>query len=125
MLTFKPIDGLNLQLEGRYYTDYYARFDPTARTNTEDAGQQVWKVPDYYLFDMHFSYRFPIKDKYHFTIFGHVFNILNSIYVSDAVDNFKYTALDYHNPAYWHTVNNAAVFVGLPRTFNLGFKFEF
>ncbi len=123
-LIFKPVKGLRVQLEGFYYSNYYARFDPTTRTDPNDT-RQVWRVPDYYLLNSHIFYKFKIGEKNYLTLFGHVFNILDALYVSDATDNSKYTALDIHNPDYSHTVNNAGVFVGLPRTFNVGLKFEF
>ncbi len=124
MLSFKPVKGLNIQIEGRYYTDYYANFEPTSRTDENDRAQ-VWQVPDYYLLDLHFSYRKPLKNNMTLTFFGHVFNALNAIYVSDATDNSRYNGWYGPNGEYNHDVNTAEVFVGLPRTFNLGFRLEF
>ncbi len=122
-LILLPVKGLRIQLDGRYYTDYYAKFAPISRQDPNDH-EQVWKVPDYYLIDAHILYKFALGKNY-LSLFGHVFNVLDAIYVSDAVDNNKYTSLDFNNPQYRHTVNNAGVFVGLPRTFNVGLKFEF
>ena len=123
MLTLKPIDGLRLELEGRYYTDYYSNFEPTSRTDENDRAQ-VWKVPDYYIFDLHASYRFKVGN-YNMSVYGHVFNLLNALYVSDATDDSRYNGYYGYSHELSHTVNSAEVFVGLPRTFNLGFRVEF
>ncbi len=123
MLTLKPVEGLRLQLEGRYYTDYYSNFEPTSRTDENDRAQ-VWQVPDYYLFDLHMSYGFNIGN-YKMTVFGHVFNLLNALYVSDATDNSRYNGYYGYSGELSHTVNSAEVFVGLPRTFNFGFRVDF
>ena len=123
MLTLKPVKGLRVQLEGRYYTDYYSNFEPTSRTDENDRAQ-VWKVPDYYLFDLHMSYGFNIGN-YKMTVYGHVFNLLNALYISDATDNSRYNGYYGYSGELSHTVNSAEVFVGLPRTFNFGFRFEF
>ncbi len=124
MLGFKPIKGLNIQIEDRYYMDYYANFEPTSRTDENDRAQ-VWKVPNYNILDLHFSYRRPLKNNMTLTFFGHVFNALNALYVSDATDNSRYNGWYGPNHEYNHDVNTAEVFVGLPRTFNLGFRLEF
>ncbi len=124
-LILKPVQGLRIEWTGRYYTDYYAKFDPTSRTDENDRAQ-VWQVPDYFLLDAHLNYALPLKsDNYKVSVFGHVFNVLNTLYVSDATDNSRYTSLDPYDPTYSHTVNNASVFVGLPRTINLGVRVEF
>jgi len=123
LITLKPIQGFRFQLESRYYTDFYANFDPTSRDDENDR-QQVWKVPDYYLFDIHTSYTFKLGG-YKVSVYGHIFNLLNALYISDATDNSRYNGFYGDNNEYSHTVNSAEVFVGLPRTFNLGFRFEF
>ncbi len=121
----KPVKGLRLEWVGRYYTNYYAKFDPTTRTDENDRAQ-VWQVPPYFLLDAHLNYQLPLKtDKVKVSLFGHVFNVLNSIYVSDATDNSRYTAFYGYDNRFSHTVNTASVFVGLPRTMNFGFRVDF
>ncbi len=124
-ITYKPFLGARISLVGRYYADYYARFDPTTRTSKEDAGKQVWKVPNYYIFDLHMSYHFKNHHNQTWTIYAHVYNLLNALYVSDAVDDSRYTALNIYDPKYMHTVNDAGVFVGLPRNWTVGLRFAF
>ncbi len=121
----KPVTGLRLELVGRYYTDYYAKFEPTSRTNENDTAQ-VWKVPPYYLLDAHLNYVLPLKtDKFRISVFGHVFNILNALYISDATDNSRWNGFYGYDHRFNHDVNTASVFVGLPRTMNFGLRVEF
>ncbi len=122
---FKPIRGLRTEISARYYTDYYAKFEPTSRTSEDDRGQ-VWKLPPYYLIDAHLNYQLPLKtNKYKISVFGHVFNVLNTLYISDATDNSRYNGFYGYDHRFNHDVNTASVFVGLPRTMNFGLRVEF
>ncbi len=58
------------------YTEYYSDFDPFDRTDASDRAQ-VWKVPSYNIFDIHFAYELP-ADFGNVTVFAHVFNVLNT-----------------------------------------------
>ena len=116
-----PVKGLRLQVDGRYYDDYYADWSPFSRTT--DDRTQVWKVPAYMLLDAHISYDFNIADKFGISVFGHMFNILDEVYVQDATDNSRYNAYPYGNDA--HNASSAEVFLGLPRTFNVGMSVRF
>ncbi len=118
-LTILPIKGLRLQFDGRYYSNHYADFDPTTRTDENDVAQ-VWLTPAYFLADMHLSYKLPLEGKFGVEIFGHVFNLTDAMYIQDAVDNSKYNAFMGYDGRFSHTVNSAEVYLGLPRTFNAG-----
>ncbi len=114
-----PIPDMQLQLVWRYYANYYADWDPLTRTDANDNAQS-WKTLSYNLLDLHFSYRIPVNiDRLELSIFAHVFNLTNTLYVQDATDNSAYNAwtVDGKN----HKADDAEVFMGLPRTFNLGF----
>ena len=124
MITVKPIKGMRIQLNARYYTNHYADFQPTSRTDETDR-DQVWLTPAYFLMDTHFSYELPLKGKFGVTIFAHVFNLLDEMYIQDAVDNSRYNGYYGDNNQFSHTVNSAEVYLGLPRTFNAGVKFRF
>ncbi|MCK5738324.1 hypothetical protein KAH55_04050, partial [bacterium] len=50
-------------------------------------------------------------------IFAHVLNLLDEVYVQDAVDNSSYNGFDKN-----HTADDAEVYLGLPRTFNIGIE---
>lgn len=115
-----PIKGLTSQGVLRYYANHYADWLATNRTDPQDRAQS-WKAPDYSVIDFHMTYTLPrIIDNVDIRIFGHVFNVLNQVYVQDAVDNSQYNAFtgDGKN----HKADDAEVFLGLPRTFNTGFS---
>ena len=56
------------------------------------------------------------------TIFAHMFNLFDTFYVQDAVDNSAYNGYYGYDGSLSHTANSAEVFLGLPRTFNVGVK---
>jgi hypothetical protein len=53
-------------------------------------------------------------------VFDDVYNVLDKLYVSDALDNSSYNGFDDD-----HDADDAELFLGLPRTFNLGFEVKF
>ena len=120
--TVFPIKGMRIQLLGRYYGRYYSDWSATGRTRVEDTAQS-WKIPDYYLFDLHASYKLPLDlAGINFEVFAHIFNMLDYRYIQDARDNSQYNAFyssDDPNK-YGHTNRSAEVFFGAPRFFNLG-----
>jgi len=118
-LTFFPIKGMRLQAIGKFYADYYADWDPFTRTDETDKAQ-VWKTPSYNIFDLHASYDLPLKGKVGVQIFAHVFNLLDKVYVQDAVDNSPYNGYYGPDKEYSHTAMSAEVYLGLPRTYNFG-----
>ncbi len=120
--TVFPIKGLMAQLVARYYGNYYSDWDPTSRIvfdgATPDHGQS-WKIPSFTLFDLHTSYKLPFHiSGVKFRVFAHVFNLFDTEYISDALDNSKYNA--YTADGKNHKADDAEVFFGLPRFFNLG-----
>ena len=116
-LDFYPVEGMYLRAEGRYYADHYAAFDPFDRTK-EDDRTQSWKAPSYSLIDLHGYYTLPFDvSGLNVKIFAHVLNLLDEVYVQDAVDNSSYNGFDKN-----HTADDAEVYLGLPRTFNIGIE---
>ena len=121
-LTLKPIKGLSLQGLYRWYDEHYADWSPDARELDGDADRaQVWKSPSYGKLDLHLSYKLPEIAGLDLTLSGHVFNALDDIYVQDAVDNSRYNG--YGDKL--HLAHNAEVFLGTPRSFNLGLSVNF
>ena len=125
-----PIKGLMARLDVNYYANYYSNWDPTSRlvtdSKTPDRGQS-WKVPAYTLLNFHGAYTLPFHiSGVKFKVFAHVFNILDTQYISDATDNSKYNSYKVKNDkgdkviAHPHAADAASVFFGLPRFFNLG-----
>ena len=115
--------GMQTQLVWRYYDNYYADFDPFSRSNPDDRGQ-VWNIPSYSIVDLHLLYRIPGQVAgMDVSVFGHVFNLFNALYVEDATDNSQYNGYkvggDYYES---HSASSAEVYLGLPVSFNAGFR---
>lgn len=133
-VTLIPVSGLQAQLLWRHYGNYYSAFDPFSRTQFFGQVEQVWQIPDYNLFELHFSYNIPAKVAgADVTLFAHVFNLFNELYVQDAVDNSQYNgyygndtdrngdgSIDYLDGL--HKADDAEIYPGSPTTFNLGFS---
>ena len=119
-----PIEGLFTRVQGRTYWNHYAQFSPEDRDDSSEVGIQPWEVPGYSVFDFHASYRIgdliPVWKGGDVRLFLNAFNILDELYISDAVDNSPYNAFDKD-----HDADSAEVYLGLPRTFNLGFEIKF
>ena len=78
-------------------------------------------APSYSKVDLHATYALPEVAGVHPTLFAHVFNALDAVYVQDAVDHSQYNS--------WgdkvHAAQNAEVFLGSPRYFNVGLSVNF
>lgn len=120
-----PVDGLEIAGVYSYYSKHYAQWDPFSRSDASDKSQS-WQAPNYGLLNFHVNYDFNFGERYGVTLFAHVFNSLDEIYISDAVDNSRYNAYKVDgsiaNP---HQADAAEVFLGTPRKFNVGFKLNF
>jgi iron complex outermembrane receptor protein len=116
-----PVEGLFAQVVGRTYGRYWAAFDPIDRTDPDDRTQS-WRIPGYTVLDAHFSYTLPrsLRLLNGVTAFVHVFNLLDEIYILDAIDNSSFNAFDDD-----HDADDAEVFFGLQRRFNLGMQINF
>jgi hypothetical protein len=119
-VTVYPIDGMNIEFVWRYNTNHYADFDPLSRDDAADT-EQVWKTPSYSVFDLHVNYHLPLKGKVGVDVFGHIFNIFDTFYIQDALDNSPYNG-NSNEGMFNHDVNTAEVYLGLPMTFNVGAK---
>ena len=121
-LTIKPIDGLRVQGLYRWYDNHYSDWSPDSREVEGDADRaQVWKTPSYGKLDLHLSYKLPEIAGLDMTLSGHIFNVLDDVYIQDAVDNSKYNG--YGDKV--HAAHNAEVFLGTPRHFNVGLSVNF
>ena len=117
-----PVKGMTAQLVARYNANYYADWDPFSRTDETDRSQ-VWQVPNYSLFDFHFRYIIPFKVAgVSMNVFAHIFNLTDAEYISDATDESRYNAISTSVPGVEkHSAQRAEVFMGLERTYNVGF----
>ena len=114
-----PVPGLQIQGVYKYYDRYWADWDPFTR---EEAGEaEPWQVPSYGVLDAHLMYDLPLNlGGVKFQVFAHVFNVLDELYIQDAIDNSAYNAFDKD-----HDADDAEVFMGLPRTFTVGFQINY
>lgn len=78
-------------------------------------GKDSWKIPGYGLLSIHAGYRLKME-KSALNFRANVFNALNSLYISDARNNFTGSDFD---------AGSAAVFVGQGIRFNVSVGFEF
>ncbi len=125
--TVFPIQGMSIQGVLKYYDQFYADWDPTSRIvfdgDTPDRGQS-WLTPSYNLVDMHASYQLPFDlNGVQFKLSAHIFNLLDTEYISDATDNSRFNA--YRGDGKNHKADDAEVFFGIPRTFNLGLSITY
>jgi len=119
-----PIENLYTRLQGRTYWNHYAGFNPVDRDDPDEAGIQAWKAPGFTVVDLHASYRLgdliPVWQGGDVRLFMNVYNLLDELYISHATDNSQYNDFDGD-----HDADDAEVFLGQPRMFNLGFEIRF
>ncbi|MEE4255646.1 MAG: TonB-dependent receptor [Bacteroidales bacterium] len=116
--TVFPCKGLYVTIAFRHYANYWSDWNVVSRTDPDDIAQS-WKIPSYSIWDLHAGYQLPMKGKTGVEIFGHVFNLFDQLYISDATDDSPYNGF---SGAPSHTAANAEVFMGLPFSWNLGVK---
>ena len=124
-MTLKPVKGLMIQAIHKTYDKNYSDWSPSARefdgTNDDADRSQVWEAPGYSKLDLHMSYKLPKVKGLDMTLNGHIFNVLDEVFVQDAVDNSQYNS--YGTKA--HLAHNAEVFLGTPRYANIGLTINF
>ena len=121
--TLTPISGLKVQGVFNMYDKNYSDWSPGAREiKSGDADRdQVWMAPAYNKVDLHASYNLPVDIAgTKLSVFAHVFNLTDAVYIQDAVDNSQYNAYDKD-----HDADSAEVFFGTPRYFNMGLTVRF
>lgn len=104
------LPSTTLRLDYNFAGDYYAEFDPADRG--EDTGIQPWEMPDYGLFDLGLTHRFDFGG-FNSVLRANVFNVLNTEYISDALDGDNSQA------------NTALVYFGAGRTYTVGLTINF
>ena len=124
-VTLKPVKGLQLQAIHKTYDKNYSDWSPSAReydgSDADADRSQVWEAPGYSRLDLHMSYKLPKVKGLDMTLNGHIFNVLDEVFVQDAVDNSRYNS--YGTKA--HLAHNAEVFLGTPRYANIGLTINF
>ena len=124
-VTLKPVKGLMVQAIHKTYDKNYSDWSPGAReydgTNDDADRSQVWEAPGYSKLDLHMSYKLPQVKGLDMTLNGHIFNVLDEVFVQDAVDNSRYNSYGSKE----HLAHNAEVFLGTPRYANIGLTINF
>ena len=124
-LTLKPVKGLMIQAIHKTYDKNYSDWSPGAReydgTDDDADRSQVWEAPGYSKLDLHMSYKLPQVKGLDMTLNGHIFNVLDEVFVQDAVDNSRYNSYGSKE----HLAHNAEVFLGTPRYANIGLTINF
>ncbi len=120
--TVYPTRGLSVKLQGRWYDNYYADYNAESRTDPSDRGQ-AWQIPSYTVYDLHVNYKLPLDlDRYEISLFSHIFNLTDEVYVSDATDNSQFEGI---RGALSHSAQRADAFFGRPINYNMGVKVKF
>ncbi|MCH2224007.1 MAG: TonB-dependent receptor [Crocinitomicaceae bacterium] len=97
-----------------YFDRYFSDFNPNSLSG-ETAGKESWRIPGYGLMSIHAGYRLKME-KGTLNFRANVFNVLNTLYISDAKNNFAGNDFD---------ANSAAVFIGQGTRINVSVGFEF
>ena len=122
-----PTDGAYLSLVGRFFGDHFADFNHLNRSNPAEKGIQSWQPPGYSVFDLHASYSLgsvlPVANGGDLRLFANVYNLLDTVYIQDAVDASQYNNYDEDGDV--HDADSAEVFLGYPRNLNVGFQIVF
>ena len=117
--TYIPVKGASIQGVVNWYDRHWADWDPSSREINEGENpdrKQSWEAPGYTKFDIHASYTLPFKfHRSEIQIFAHIFNVFDTEYIQDALDNSQYNGFDGD-----HDADDAEVYFGTPRWFNAG-----
>ncbi|WP_211323663.1 TonB-dependent receptor [Sediminitomix flava] len=108
---YEILSGLKLGVDYTFFSDLYADYDPSNRTDPEDR-EQAWRVPKYGLFDFSASYKFRIGslDAYFNTKIN---NIFDEKYIADARDGIE------------HNQETALVYYSVGTTWSVSLKVDF
>ncbi|MFC1734136.1 TonB-dependent receptor, partial [candidate division KSB1 bacterium] len=132
-LRWEIIRDLYLKGSITYFGKHYSYFDPLSLSpdypdlpkdyeylNDNGNPKDSWKVPDYFLVDLHAGYGIKYdKLQIYFTL--SVINALNEIYISDARNNDTYNEVQHYN----FDAASASVFFGMGRRYLASMKIVF
>jgi iron complex outermembrane receptor protein len=126
-LRYEPIKSLYVKLQGQFFDRYYAQFSPFDLQG-ENAGQESWKIPSYYLVNLFAGYRLNLN-KFDLLFSGNISNLTDigslfngttwrNNFIADATDN----ANDIYNN---FDAQSATVMFGQGFRFNLSLGIQF
>jgi len=109
-MDWKLLEKTHFTVDYNYFGNYYADYNPSDRTDQNTP--QAWKAPDYGTFDASIRYGFKFGS-FDATLTARMNNVLNTEYISDAIDGSN------------HDAATALVWYGYGRTFNFSAKIRF
>lgn len=109
---YKLFKDFKIGFTFKHWAEIYSQFDIEDRTTETEEIEQAWKIPDVDLIDARFSYDFKIGD-YKAKLIGNVDNILDTEYISDAIDGEN------------HDISTSPVYYGFGRTWRATVKLYF
>jgi hypothetical protein len=126
-LRYEPVKDLYLKGQITYFARHFSEFDPfdlnpaTHPNSFDEEGNPVdsWKMPSYYLIDLHAGYSF-FWSKVKFDIRASILNLLDATYISDAANNDSFSTTTSDSDA-----KSAGVFYGMGRRFNTSLTITF
>ena len=118
-LRYQVHKNVYIKLKAMRFGNHYADFNPFD-LQEENVGRDSWKTPAYNLFDLHAGYRFRYAGM-HFDFKINVLNMLNTTYISDALNNDTYISGNQFN----FDASSASVFFGMGRRLTSSLKISF
>lgn len=123
-IRWEIIPGLYTSGVFTYFGKHFAEFNPLDYDPVnndwafDDDGSpiQSWKIPDYFMIDLHAGYSWRMKDV-GFELRGSIINLLDGKFITDAQNNDPYLV---HSSTF--DANSAGVYFGLGRTATLSLK---
>jgi hypothetical protein len=108
----------NLYIKPRYtfFAKNYASFDPTTLEG-KDKDRESWKLPNYGILDLFAGYDFKKIWKMRISLTAGINNVLNTVYISDAQNNFLM-------PKQFDAAS-AGVYMGMGRRFSASLRIGF
>lgn len=128
-LTLKPVKGLRINGNWRYVGNLYSQItvtdfmiNMTTGVVPDAAKYGTLKLPDYNLFDVGANYTFDIGSRESLTIGANVYNLLDTIYISEGRSSIY---ADGSNPTYKGIDVRNQVYFGFGRTWSANITFKF
>lgn len=119
LVRYEPVKSLYFTLKGTWFSNNYANFNPED-LNGDNARRESWQMPDYAEFSFHTGYNFKIKD-FKIGVRGNILNILNTIYLTDALNNDSFNAPSFSD----FDAKSASVHYGQGTRWNVSFQVDF
>ena len=119
-VSYRPKRGMYVSLRNTWFWQHFSNFSP-GDVITEGEPKDVWVTPAYRLLDLNAGTTFDVSETAKLRARLSITNVLNALYVSDAVNNAQYANYQYgpEGGSGW-----AEVFVGPPKMIRLSLVLE-